>query len=122
MRSRCHLLDYWRDHPGDKAMLAAFSEQLLWQPNVIDTGSDNGSGIGRRVLEPAYMIVPYALAEIGLVLVPRPYAVLAVLLAAYQSLCAAVFVGATRYRVAWDFVLAVLAAAALDAGARRLRR
>jgi hypothetical protein len=39
--------------------------------------------------------------------------VLALLLFAYQSASAAVFVGATRYRVAWDFLLALLAAAAL---------
>jgi hypothetical protein len=32
---------------------------------------------------------------------------------AYQSVCAAVFVGATRYRIAWDFLVALLATAVL---------
>ncbi|MDX6442617.1 MAG: hypothetical protein QOE43_2346, partial [Gaiellaceae bacterium] len=32
-----------------------------------------------------------------------------------------VFVGATRYRVAWDFLLAILAAAALARLAERVR-
>ena len=43
------------------------------------------------------------------------------LLLAYQTLCAAAFVGATRYRIAWDFLLAVLAAAALDRAWTRWR-
>ena len=34
---------------------------------------------------------------------------------------AMVFVGATRYRVPWDFVLALLAAAALAAIVRQVR-
>jgi len=38
---------------------------------------------------------------------------LALLLLAYQSACAAVFVGATRYLIAWDFLVALLAASAL---------
>jgi hypothetical protein len=33
---------------------------------------------------------------------------------AYQTLAAVVFVGATRYRVSTDFLIAVLAAAALE--------
>jgi len=36
-------------------------------------------------------------------------------------LAALVFVGATRYRVAWDFLLAILAAAALARLAERAR-
>jgi hypothetical protein len=107
------VLDYWRDHPGGKLQLAGLSEQLLWQPNVIDTGEDEGAGFGKRVAEPAYMWAVYALALAGLFVAPRPYTVLALMLLAYQSLCAAVFVGATRYRIAWDFVIVLLAAAAL---------
>jgi hypothetical protein len=37
---------------------------------------------------------------------------------AHQSLCAAVFVGATRYRVPWDFLTVLLATTALVRGAR----
>jgi hypothetical protein len=59
------------------------------------------------------MVALYVLGAIGVFLVWRPFAVLAVSLLAYQSLCAAVFVGATRYRIAWDFLVALLATAAL---------
>jgi len=38
---------------------------------------------------------------------------LAVLLLGYQTLVAVLFVGETRYRVPWDFLLAILAGAAL---------
>jgi hypothetical protein len=67
------------------------------------------------------MITLYALAFIGLFLVPRAFAVLALLLLAYQTAAALAFVGATRYRVAWDFLLALLAAATIDAVIRRVR-
>jgi len=111
------VLDYWRDHPGDKAKLMALSEQLLWQPNVIETGGSPGAGtnldVGRRTVEPAYMLAIYALAAAGLFVASRAFVALALLLLAYQSLCAAVFVGATRYRVPWDFLTVLLATAAL---------
>ncbi len=110
------VLDYWRDHPGDKAKLMGLSEQLLWQPNVIETGGSGAGthlGAGRRIVEPAYMWAVYALAAAGLFVVPRAFVALALLLLAYQSLCAAVFVGATRYRVPWDFLTVLLATAAL---------
>ena len=46
-------------------------------------------------------------------------------LLAYQTAAALAFVGATRYRIAWDFLLALLAAAALEravaTGARPMR-
>jgi 4-amino-4-deoxy-L-arabinose transferase-like glycosyltransferase len=126
-----HLAFQWSlHHPGAKAKLAGLSLQLLWQPSVIETGNP-GTGtsldVGRHVLEPAYMIALYLLAAAGLFLAPRPFAVLAVLLLAYQSLSAVVFVGATRYRIAWDFLVALLATAALARGwewlqARRDRR
>ena len=77
--------------------------------------------VGRRVVEPAYMIALYVLAAVGVFLVPRAFAVLAVLLLAYQTAAALAFVGATRYRVAWDFLLALLAAATIDAVIRRVR-
>ena len=108
---------YWRQHPGGKARLAALSLQLLWQPNVVETTGRPGAGttldVGRRVVEPVFMWALYALAAAGLLFAPRAFVALAVLLLAYQSACAAVFVGATRYRIAWDFLTALLAAAAL---------
>jgi 4-amino-4-deoxy-L-arabinose transferase-like glycosyltransferase len=103
---------YLEHHPGAKLKLAALSEQLLWQPNVIETGAGSG-GIAKRVVEPAYMWPLYALAAAGLFLVPRVFLALALLLFAYQSFWAALFVGATRYRIAFDFLLALLAATAV---------
>jgi hypothetical protein len=118
-------LDWIQDHPGDKASLALLSMRLLWQPTVIETSGRSGSGtqldVGRRVVEPAYMIGLYALGLIGLFFVPRYFAALALLLLAYQTVCAAVFVGATRYRVAWDFLIAIVAAAAIERGVARRR-
>jgi 4-amino-4-deoxy-L-arabinose transferase-like glycosyltransferase len=117
-------ISFWKQHPGEKAKLMALSLQLLWQPSVIETsggGSTSATDVGRRVIEPVYMVLVYALAAIGVFLVPRAFAALALLLLAYQSACAAVFVGATRYRVAWDFLVVLLATAALERGARLVR-
>jgi 4-amino-4-deoxy-L-arabinose transferase-like glycosyltransferase len=113
-----HLALRWAlHHPGAKAKLAALSMELLWQPSVFETTGRNGAGgaldVGRGVLEPAYMVGLYILAVIGVFLVWRPFAVLAASLLAYQGLCAVAFVGATRYRIAWDFLIALLATAAL---------
>jgi len=119
MRFYEHLAwQYDRDHPGGKAKLAALSEQLFWQPNVIETGGAAG-GFAKQVAEPAYMWALYALAAVGLFFVPRTFLWLALALFAYQSFWAALFVGATRYRIAFDFLLAILAAAGLRRLARR---
>lgn len=117
--------DYWGDHPGGKLKLAALSTKLLWQPSVFETTQRTGAGtqldVGRRVIEPAYMWVLYALALAGAFVAPRPFVALAALLLLYQTAAAWAFVGATRYRVAWDFLLALLAAAALQFAWRRWR-
>jgi 4-amino-4-deoxy-L-arabinose transferase-like glycosyltransferase len=119
MRFYQHLaVEYWRHHPGDKAKLAALSAKLLWQPNALETTDRSGAGtqldVGRRVIEPLYMWVLYAVAAVGLFVAPRAFVALALLLLAYQTAAALAFVGATRYRVAWDFLLALLAAAAIE--------
>ncbi len=118
-------VQYLKHHPGGKAKLAALSEQLLWQPDVFETSGRNGAGsqldFGRRIVEPVYMWALYVLAAFGLFVAPRAFVALALLLAAYQSACAALFVGATRYRVAWDFLLALLAAAAIERAWQRVR-
>jgi 4-amino-4-deoxy-L-arabinose transferase-like glycosyltransferase len=118
-------LEYWRHHPGGKAKLMALSAKLLWQPAVFETSGRNGAGsqldVGRRVIEPAYMWTLYVLAAAGLYFAPRAFVALALLLLAYQTAAALAFVGATRYRVAWDFLLALLAAAALARIAERVR-
>jgi 4-amino-4-deoxy-L-arabinose transferase-like glycosyltransferase len=116
---------YWRQHPGGKAKLMALSAKLLWQPSVFETSGRNGAGsqldVGRRVIEPAYMWALYALAAGGVFFAPRAFVALAALLLAYQTAAALAFVGATRYRVAWDFLLALLASAALARVAERVR-
>jgi hypothetical protein len=66
------------------------------------------------------MVLLYILGVIGLFLVPRFFAVLTVLLLGYQTLVAMLFVGETRYRVPWDFLIALLAARALVELANRL--
>jgi 4-amino-4-deoxy-L-arabinose transferase-like glycosyltransferase len=118
-------VDWIRKHPGDKVKLAALSAKLLWQPTVFETSDRSGAGtqldIGRRVVEPAYMWALYALALVGLFLAPRAFVALALLLLAYQTVAALAVVGATRYRVAWDFLLALLAAATIEHAIKRFR-
>ena len=125
MRFYEHLAFQWmRQHPGAKAKLALLSTKLLWQPSVFETTGRPGAGsqldVGRRVAEPVYMWFVYAAAAAGLFLAPRPFVVLALLLLAYQTAAAWAFVGATRYRVAWDFLVVLLATAALARLAERL--
>jgi 4-amino-4-deoxy-L-arabinose transferase-like glycosyltransferase len=108
---------FWQRHPGEKGKLMALSAKLLWQPSVFETTGRNGAGssldVGRRVVEPAYMWAIYALAIVGVFLAPRAFVALALLLLAYQTGAALAFVGATRYRVAWDFLVVLLAVATL---------
>jgi 4-amino-4-deoxy-L-arabinose transferase-like glycosyltransferase len=115
---------FWFDHPGEKAKLALLSAQMLWQPSVVETGGRPGENTWldtlRTSTEPLFVVPLYVLAAAGLFLVPRAFAVLTVLLLAYQTAVAMIFVGVTRYRVPWDFLLGVLAATALVALARRV--
>jgi hypothetical protein len=59
---------------------------------------------------------------VGLFVVPRTFVALTLLLLAYQTVVAMAFAGATRYRVPWDFLIAILAAAGIAAVAAKLRR
>jgi hypothetical protein len=69
-----------------------------------------------------YTSVLYALALLGLLFAPRRFAALALAVLAYQTLAAMVFVGATRYRIPTDFLIALLAAAVFQRViGRRLR-
>jgi 4-amino-4-deoxy-L-arabinose transferase-like glycosyltransferase len=123
---RKRALDFIANHPGEKAKLAAEGTKLLWQPKVPKTegrpGKDTPLDVARDWAEPLYMIPVFLLALYGLTLVPRHFAGLAVALLLYQTAMAMLFVGQTRYRVPWDFLLAVPAAAALVALWDRLRR
>jgi len=118
------VISFWRHHPGDKAKLVPLDAQWLWQPSVTGVTDRPGAGTWldtlRSTAEPAYAIVLYALGAVGLFLVPRFLASLAVLLLGYQTLVAMLFVGETRYRVPWDFLIALVAAAGLIEIVRRL--
>lgn len=120
------VVEFWREHPDEKLRLAGQSVRLLWQPNVLETEGRPGAGTwrdtARSVVEPAFMIALYALAVVGLFALPRSFATLVLLLLGYQTLVAMLFAGATRYRVPWDFLIALLAAAGIDALLRRLER
>ena len=109
-------VDFMVDHPVEKAKLAAYGAKLLWQPNVPKTEGRPGKGtfldVARDWAEPLFMIPVFLLALYGLTLVPRYFAALAVALLAYQTVMAMLFVGQTRYRVPWDFLIMILAAAA----------
>lgn len=112
------VFQFWEHHPGAKAKLMAQATRLLWSPSV--TADADGTSSGgvlyslRHLAEPAYVIPLYILALLGLFVVPAPFRVLVLLFLGYETLAAWVFAGTTRYRVPWDFVLALLAAAALE--------
>ncbi|HEY8316286.1 MAG TPA: glycosyltransferase family 39 protein, partial [Gaiellaceae bacterium] len=79
MRFFEHLaIAYVEKHPGSKAKLAALSMQLLWQPTVFETtgrpGAHTSLDVGRRIVEPIYMIALYVLALAGLFVAPRAFA------------------------------------------------
>jgi 4-amino-4-deoxy-L-arabinose transferase-like glycosyltransferase len=116
--------DFWLHHPGEKAKLALLSGQMLWQPSVVETSDRPGENTWLDTLrsssEPLFVVPLYLLAIAGLFLVPRAFAVLVVALLAYETAVAMIFVGVTRYRVPWDFLLCVLAGAALVALAERV--
>lgn len=123
---RERVLDFWREHPGEKARLAAQATAMLWSP-AESAGSDALGRTGlaqtaRSWVEPAYMLVLYALALGGAFLAGRRFVVLALALLAYQTAAAMVFAGTARYRTPWDFLVALLAAVALvDLACRRRR-
>ena len=123
---RDEVVDFWREHPGEKTRLAGQSARLLWQPNVLETEGRPGAGTWRDtvrgVVEPAFMIGLYVLAVVGLFVLPRSFVVLALTVLAYQTVIAMLFAGATRYRVPWDFLVAILAAAGIGAMLRWLQR
>jgi hypothetical protein len=73
-----------------------------------------------------YAVLLYLLAIGGLFFAPRRFVSLALALLAYNTLLATLFAGTVRYRVPWDFLLALLAAFALaelyERGRRRSAR
>ena len=113
---RREVLEFWREHPDEKARLAALGVGMLWDPRVTQGEGRPGEGTWRDTarswLVPIYVLALYGFAAAGVVVAPRRFVVLALLLLVYGTLMAAVFIGATRYRVPWDFLLALLASAA----------
>jgi 4-amino-4-deoxy-L-arabinose transferase-like glycosyltransferase len=109
------VFDFWRDHPREKARLAAQAVRMLWSPTFSVESGDHGglAGLARDAVEPLFMALVYAAAVAGAFLVPRRFLALCVLLLAYNTLAAMAFAGTVRYRAPFDFLLAVLAAAAL---------
>jgi 4-amino-4-deoxy-L-arabinose transferase-like glycosyltransferase len=105
---------FWREHPGAKAKLAGLAVGMEWDPRPTQTATESGQGAVRDWVQPLYTSLVFALGLVGLALVPRWFAALALALLAYETLAAMAFVGATRYRVAWDFLVAVLAAATVE--------
>jgi 4-amino-4-deoxy-L-arabinose transferase-like glycosyltransferase len=108
-----------REHPGAKAKLAGLAVRMEWDPRTTASATDSGHGALRTWAQPLYTSLLYALALIGLFFAPRRFAALALLILAYQTLAAMVFVGATRYRISTDFLLALLAAAVFERVRRR---
>jgi 4-amino-4-deoxy-L-arabinose transferase-like glycosyltransferase len=118
MRVYRHLVvQFWQDHPGEKARLARQAAGMLWDPQAIRTEgrAESGGAVDalRRWAQPAYSIPLFVLGVLGVLLLPGRLALLGVALLAYQTLVAAGFAGATRYRVPWDFLIALGAAAAV---------
>jgi 4-amino-4-deoxy-L-arabinose transferase-like glycosyltransferase len=111
-----------RDHPGAKAKLAGLAVRMEWDPRTTASATDSGHGAVRTWAQPVYTSLLYALGLLGLLYAPRRFAALALAILAYQTLAAVVFVGATRYRIPTDFLIALLAAAVFErVFGRRLR-
>jgi len=112
-------------HPGAKLKLAQLTVRMEWDPRPTKTEGRSGKGTRldtvRDDVQPLYTGALFALGIAGLWFAPGWYTVLALALLAYNTLAAAVFVGATRYRVPWDFLIALLAACAVEALWRRRR-
>jgi 4-amino-4-deoxy-L-arabinose transferase-like glycosyltransferase len=127
MRKYQHLVyTFWRQHPGEKALLALQAVKLLWDPRSSVTTSGPGAGgwldTVRKWVQPLHTIPLFVLGLVGLFLLPRRVAFAFVGLLAYQTVLAMAFAGFTRYRVPWDFLIAIPAGAAVVEGARRLAR
>ena len=128
-RSRVYrhlVFEFWREHPGEKAKLAAQASEMLWDPHAIRTeGRAESGGLVdtlRRWGQPTFSIALFALGLLGVWLLPGRLALVGVALLAYQTLVAMGFAGATRYRVSWDFLIALAAAAAVWWAVDRRRR
>ena len=123
---RDEVVDFWQDEPGEKGRLAVQAAGMLWSPflsvEADEAGQRGLSNTAQRTIEPAFVIVLYALALWGAFLAPGRFVALAGALLGLNTLMAMVFAGTTRYRAPWDFLLALLAAFALERAWELLRR
>ncbi len=103
-----------REHPGAKAKLAGLAARMEWDPRTTASATDSGHGFLRTWAQPVYTLLLYAFGLLGLLYAPGRFTALALLVLGYQTLAAVVFVGATRYRVPTDFLIALLAAAVFE--------
>ena len=108
------VVQFWEHHPGAKLELMAQATGMLWDPRLGAENTDTGTGVIRTWVEPLYVVPLYVLAIVGFVLVAPAVRALAAIFVLYETLAAWVLLGTTRYRAPWDFVLALLAAAALE--------
>ena len=111
-----------RNHPDEKAKLAAQAVRMEWDPRTTASATDSGHGAIRSLAQPLYTSILYALALFGIFVTASRFVGLALAVLAYQTVAAMVFVGATRYRVATDFLVALLAAGAIEWALRRRER
>jgi 4-amino-4-deoxy-L-arabinose transferase-like glycosyltransferase len=122
---RDEVFDFWREQPGEKARLAGQAVRMLWSPTFSVEDDDAARGgvaeTGRQVVEPLYALTLYGLAVAGCFFAPRRFLALALLLLAYNTLAATVFAGTVRYRAPFDFLLALLAAFALERARHAIR-
>ena len=95
---RREVLDFWRDHPGEKAKLMGQAARMLWDPRSIPAPRVARGGRLRRrradvgaaaVHDPALTSSPSSASS----WIPRRFAVLFVALLAYNTLAALVFAG-----------------------------
>ena len=118
------VVDFWREHPGEKALLAVQATRMLWSPvpRESDASGSGAARLARKTAEPAFVVALYVLALAGVFLAPPHFVGLAALMLAYNTLAAMVFAGTARYRAPWDFLLALLAAFALAWSWERVQR
>ena len=110
--------EFVREHPGEKAKLAVQAVRMQWDPphDRVRHGfrSAARSATGRS---PSTRRSSISSALIGIFVGRRRLVALALALLAYQTLAAMVFVGATRYRVTTDFIIALLGSVCAGVGA-----
>ena len=121
---RHEVVDFWRESPGEKALLAVQATRMLWSPVPRESDESGGGAarLARKTAEPTFVIALYVLALVGVFLAPPHFVGLAAVMLAYNTLAAMVFAGTARYRAPWDFLLALLAAFALGWARERVQQ